>query len=347
MNLFVVDKDELRPYGTVVPIPVGQSQFSKVNFRFSPEWDGFTKIAQFKQNSDNLINVDIEDNSCIVPTELGVGLVRLRVRGYPAGEESAVIATANEVVIPFVQGFEGGGTPAVPPTPDLYAKLLKTIGDSSESSKTYAENAKKSAEDAAESATQSQTAAKEAEVSAKAAAGSAGAAKRSEEASKESENSAGEDATKAEESKQAAAQALSDLLKMLGSDICPLVQGTIPLKYIPATATTEIYEITSELQLTGLDAQRGDLAELIEVVNEERTVTKTWQLLGDDASVRANWVVWGTSYAVAAGYATTAGTAENATKINNHRMVEMTDEAFATAVKDPNTYYLVYAEAST
>lgn len=160
-------------------------------------------------------------------------------------------------------------------------------------------------------------------------------------------SSAETDAAAAMQAKTAATQALSDLLAMLGTDVAPLVDGKLPIQYIPATATTEIYEITAESQLTGLAAQRGDLAELVETVNGERTITKTWQLLGNDASVRANWVTWGTSYAVQAGSATTATSAENATKINNHRMVEMTADAFATAVKDASTYYLVYAEAGT
>ena len=138
------------------------------------------------------------------------------------------------------------------------------------------------------------------------------------------------------------AQALADLLRMLGTDIATLVGGKIPMSQIPATATQEVYEISSEAELTGLVAQRADLAELIELVDGVRTVTKTWQLLGDgDAGKRENWIVWGTSYAVQAGNATTADNAENASTINGHRLVVMTATQYETAVKDPNTYYLV------
>ena len=146
----------------------------------------------------------------------------------------------------------------------------------------------------------------------------------------------------AAESEETASQALADLLAMINSgDLILATDGKLPLSAIPATATQEIYTVTSENELTGLTAQRGDLAELIEEIDSERTITKTWQCLGD-ASVRENWVVWGTSYAVQAGNATTANNALNANMINNHRIVEMTEEEFASAVKDADTYYLVY-----
>lgn len=146
---------------------------------------------------------------------------------------------------------------------------------------------------------------------------------------------------KAEENAQNTEQAYSDFLNQLGTDVPTLVGGKIPMSQIPATATQEIYTVTSEDELTSLTAQRGDLAELIEEVDGERTITKTWQCLGD-STVRESWVVWGTSYAVSAGNASTAANAENANMINNHRLVEISSEEFETAVKDENTYYLVY-----
>lgn len=144
-----------------------------------------------------------------------------------------------------------------------------------------------------------------------------------------------------QENAQKTEQAYKDFLAQLGVDIATLVGGKVPMSQIPATATQEIYTIASEAELTSLTAQRGDLAELIEQVNGERTITKTWQCLGD-SSKRENWVVWGTSYAVSAGNATTATNAENANTINNHRIIEISAEDFETAVKDENTYYLVY-----
>ena len=147
--------------------------------------------------------------------------------------------------------------------------------------------------------------------------------------------------TNSKDSEEKTSQAYSDFLNQLGTDVPTLVGGKIPMSQIPATATQEIYTVTSEDELTSLTAQRGDLAELIEEVDGEQTITKTWQCLGDSA-IRENWVVWGTSYAVSAGNASTAANAENANMINNHRLVEISAEEFETAVKDENTYYLVY-----
>ena len=199
-------------------------------------------------------------------------------------------------------------------------------------------------------------AATEAKTSADNAATSESNAKASAEAAERSKTEAAYSATEAQshadkaynssvdaaESEETASQALADLLAMINSgDIILAINGKLPLSAIPATATQEIYTVSSEDELTSLVAQRGDLAELIEEVNGEQTITKTWQCLGD-ASVRENWVVWGTSYAVQSGNATTANNALNANMINNHRIVEMTEEEFASAVKDADTYYLVY-----
>ena len=137
-------------------------------------------------------------------------------------------------------------------------------------------------------------------------------------------------------------QAYEDLLNMINSgDIVLAQNGKLPLSSIPATATQEIYVVESEDELTTLTAQRGDLAELVEEIDGVRTITKTWQCLGD-ATVLENWVVWGTSYAVQSGNAEHSNTSTNATMINGHRIVEMSEEEFNNAVKDEDTYYLVY-----
>lgn len=174
-----------------------------------------------------------------------------------------------------------------------------------------------------------------AKMEAERAAGSAVAAKASETAADTSE-------AEALLSQQKAQQALADLLKIIGVDIATLVGGKIPMSQIPATATQEIYTVTSEAELVGLTAQRGDLAELITMVGGVKTITKTWQLLGT-STVAPDWIPWGTAYAVSAGNASTAGNADNAGMINNHRMVEMRQADFDTAAKDPATYYLVTA----
>lgn len=66
----------------------------------------------------------------------------------------------------------------------------------------------------------------------------------------------------------------------------------------------------------------------------------------DDAARRDSRVVWGTSYAVQADNTSTAGNAITANTINGHRLVEMTPAQFDQAVKDSDTYYLVYDPAA-
>lgn len=131
MNTIVVENDTMRFYSTPVPIPVGGSQWSKIFFMFSDEWEDLRKIAQFRQGELKR-NVDIDSNNfCYVPNEMLPDMCgELSIVGYPQDTASAVIATANSLRLNFVQGFESGGDPAVPPTPDLYQKLLKEFAGS-------------------------------------------------------------------------------------------------------------------------------------------------------------------------------------------------------------------------
>lgn len=128
MNLIIVDGDQARLYGTPKAIPQGQSQFSQVQFSFSEEWTNLRKIAQFEQKG-NIYNVEVSDDRCFCPSELVKGGVNVRIKGYPRDTASAVIATANEVVLPVSVGFQSGGIPSAPPTPDLYQKLIEEFSD--------------------------------------------------------------------------------------------------------------------------------------------------------------------------------------------------------------------------
>ena len=125
MNRIIIDGDQARLYGLPKAIPTEQVGFSKIGFEFSSEWDGMTKIAQFMQG-ENKYNVAVENNECTCPNELVKGWVSVRVRGY---SETTVIATANEILLPVSTGFQSGGIPPIPPTPDLYQQLLKSIQD--------------------------------------------------------------------------------------------------------------------------------------------------------------------------------------------------------------------------
>lgn len=125
MNRIIVDYDQAHLWGLPSPIPSGQSQFSKILFQFSEEWKGLTKIAQFQDSAGKVYNVNFSEDACFCPSELVPGFLLVRVKGYPSNSDSPVIATANEVRLLVTRGFQSGGQPPVPPTPDLYQKLIE------------------------------------------------------------------------------------------------------------------------------------------------------------------------------------------------------------------------------
>lgn len=125
MNKIVVDRDTMHWYGEPPCIPCGQQLFSQFEFSLSEDWDNANILAQFKQG-DTLLNVGVTENTCYVPYELNPGTAYLRLKGT-FERNSEVIATANELQFSLVQGFEPGGSPSVPPTPDLYQSLLSKI----------------------------------------------------------------------------------------------------------------------------------------------------------------------------------------------------------------------------
>lgn len=313
----------------------GSVGIDKAYFTFSSDWAGLTKTATFyPQGKKNLaVDVVLINDECDIPPSVLVEN-RTLVVGVTGNQGTTIVMPTVECdSVSIARGIAMANTTEIPPTPSVYQQFVTAIHDdylAVEADKTAVATDKATVamdRSAAETAAQS---AQENALSAQTSATNAAI----------SENHADSSEAAAQTAKVQAQQALTDLLAMLGTDIATLVGGKIPMSQIPATATQEIYTVTDENQLTSLTAQRGDLAELIETVGTEETVTKTWQCLGD-STVRSNWVVWGTSYAVQAGNATTADTAVNATMINNHRLVEMSAADYETAVKDPDTYYLV------
>ena len=292
------------------------------------DWDGLNKWAHFKQG-EKVYDLQLENDAINRNAHLNLAAGEWEVYLHGSSAEGMRITTQPVKVRVNATGMlNGKPLPAVPPS------AAEQIAATAKRAEDKADEAVKIAGQTGEQAIAAAASAKKAAESETAAGQHAEAAKGSETAAADSQQSASESAGKSE-------QALTDLLAMMGSDIATLVGGKIPMSQIPATVTQEIYTVKSESELTGLKAQRGDLAELIEDVLGAPTITKTWQCLGD-ATQRQNWVVWGTSYAVQAGNASTAGTAENANKINGHRMVEMELAQWEGAVKDPSTYYLVY-----
>lgn len=316
---------------------VGVVQFEA---KFDSSWDGYQRKIVFAGSAGET-SVLYTDGIMEVPWQVmdSDGRLHISAVGLADGKRNVTVVMGNPLYINR-NGSLGENPADPPPAPSILEQAQMACAKSAEE----ARDAEKEAVMQAAAAKQDALSASESKEAAMTAAETTGNAANRASASEENAKTSEENA---DQSEQAAAQALADLLRMLGTDIPQLVGGVLPMSVIPATATQEIYEVTSPEGLVDLIAQRGDLAELVEMVDGERTITKTWQLLGEDASVWDNWVVWGTSYAVQAGSATTAKSAENAARINGHRMVEMTEEAFKLAAKDPDTYYLVYTPEVT
>ena len=68
----------------------------------------------------------------------------------------------------------------------------------------------------------------------------------------------------------------------------------------------------------------------------------TYILSTDDPTNLDDWIKFGVSYTEYSGNSAYAQNAGNAHTINGHRIIEMSKADFEKAVKDPNTYYLVY-----
>ncbi len=132
--------------------------------------------------------------------------------------------------------------------------------------------------------------------------------------------------------RQKCEQALSDLLSMLGTDVATLVGGKIPVTQIPSIATTEVYFTDNEEDMLMIQPDNGDICIR---TDEHRSYIYQggWKYLMSP-----------TDYSERAGSALTAENALNSNMINNKRIVSMTSDQYANAVKDENTFYFVTSD---
>lgn len=138
-----------------------------------------------------------------------------------------------------------------------------------------------------------------------------------------------------------AAQALADLLAMLGTDIATLTDGKLTPTQIPALSINDVFEVEGTEGMLSLTAERGDVALII----PEDVVIDSYILSTDNPTQINDWKKLGVSYVANAGHAVTADEATNATMINGHRQVRMTQEqydiAYESGTLDDNTDYWV------
>lgn len=159
-------------------------------------------------------------------------------------------------------------------------------------------------------------------------------ASESADGAEDSELSAGGSATQA-------AQALADLLRMLGTDIATLgADGKLTPSQIPPISINDVFPVSNTAEMLALTAERGDTA----VIMAGGVVTDCYILMTDDPTTLTNWAKLGISYVANAGHAVTADSATDAERINGKRIISMTQEQFDNAVTDPDTLYVVAPE---
>ena len=110
-----------------------QIQYVQFKFTFDGDWKRFHKVVQFSQ-CDEVYSVVLgtEGTTLYLPAELHVGAAKMSVFGYDTESDTTVRATTVPVTLNIrPSGFVGDDEPPIPPTPDLYAQLLKAIGEAS------------------------------------------------------------------------------------------------------------------------------------------------------------------------------------------------------------------------
>ena len=107
-----------------------QIQYVQFKFTFDGDWKHFHKVVQFSQ-CDEMYSVVLgtEGTTLYLPAELHAGAAKMAVFGYDTESDTTVRATTVPVTLNIREsGFEGDDPP-IPPTPALYAQLLKRIDD--------------------------------------------------------------------------------------------------------------------------------------------------------------------------------------------------------------------------
>lgn len=104
-------------------IPSDSINSVDIEFEFAEDWKNLLCVAQFTQG-EKTYNVVIENNRCVLPTELKIGNVMLSVFGTKTDG-----TPFRETSIPFCfeiydAGFSSTAETPIPPTPDLYEQLI-------------------------------------------------------------------------------------------------------------------------------------------------------------------------------------------------------------------------------
>ena len=108
-----------------------QIAFVSVKFVFDGTWKTLHKVVQFTQCEETYnLMLGIDGTTCLLPSELHPGAVKMSLFGYDAESDTTLRATTVPVTLHIrPSGFVEDGATPIPPTPDLYTQLLKKLSE--------------------------------------------------------------------------------------------------------------------------------------------------------------------------------------------------------------------------
>jgi len=130
MMKFLVKQQKIETLEREV-IASDQIAFVSVKFVFDGAWKTLHKVVQFTQCEEtyNLV-LGTEGTTCLLPSELHPGAVKMSLFGYDAESDTTLRATTVPVTLHIrPSGFVEDGAAPIPPTPDLYTQLLKKLDE--------------------------------------------------------------------------------------------------------------------------------------------------------------------------------------------------------------------------
>ena len=130
MMKFLVKQQKIEALEREV-IASDQIAFVLVKFVFDGAWKTLHKVVKFTQCEEtyNLV-LGIDGTTCLLPSELHPGAVKMSLFGYDAESDTTVRATTVPVTLHIrPSGFVADGDTPIPPTPDLYTQLLKKLDE--------------------------------------------------------------------------------------------------------------------------------------------------------------------------------------------------------------------------
>ena len=130
MMKFLVKQQKIEALEREV-IASDQIAFVSVKFVFDGAWKTLHKVVQFTQCEETYnVVLGTEGTTCLLPSELHPGAVKMSLFGYDAESDTTLRATTVPVTLHIrPSGFVADGDTPIPPTSDLYTQLLKKLDE--------------------------------------------------------------------------------------------------------------------------------------------------------------------------------------------------------------------------